>query len=1109
MARGKGKARLARGVPEARLILARTIRACHVMTPAPPPLDDAQARLAAIVESSDDAIIGKTPEGIITSWNPGAERMFGHTTAAMVGRPMVLIFPPERADEEREILGRVGRGEHVRHFDTVRVHRDGHRLDVSVMVSPIRDPSGRVIGISTIARDITEEKIREREHQRITRLYAALSQINQAIVMAPTRGELFGKICRVLITHGGFRMAWIGWEEPESRRLLPAADCGDEDGYVRGIRIYTDDRPEGRGPSGTAFRENRTYVCNDILDDPSTVPWREEMRRRGFRASAALPIRLNARPVGALTIYADEPGYFQDKEIALLEEAAGDVSFALGNFAREEARRQAEEAALREEHFSHAMIESMPGVVYFYDKDGRFLRWNRNFEAVSGYTAEEIARMHPLDFFAEREKALLKARIGDVFEKGESTVEAPFIAKDGSATAYFFTGKRILYDGEMCLVGMGVDISERKRAEEALRVSEQKLRSVFEQAPLGMAVLDSHSGRFLQINGQYCRITGYSESEMLGLTFHEITHPNDIERDTENMLRLQEGKQSAFQIEKRYFRKDGSLVWVRLTCVPLWREDQDDRQHIAMVEDITERRQAEQLVAESERRYRELVERANSIILRWNAEGKITFLNEFGQRVFGFPGTEIIGRHVVGTIVPRTESSGRDLQRLMEEICADPKAFEQSVNENMRRDGERLWIAWTNRIVRDERGGVAEIFSVGTDITERRRAEEALRASEERYRTTLDSMMEGCQLLGFDWRYLYVNDAAAAHNRRPKAELLGRTMQEAWPGIEASAVFAMFRRSMEERVALHDETEFEFPDGHKAWFDVRCQPAPEGVFVLSVEISERKQAEMALRVLNQTLELQVAERTAALKSALVRAEAADRIKSAFLATMSHELRTPLNSIIGFTGILLQELAGPLNAEQTKQLGMVRGSARHLLELINDVLDLSKIEAGQLEIRAEPFDLPTSIERVVASVRPLAEKKGLALSAEVAGGLGEMVGDRRRVEQILINLLSNAIKFTERGSVKLAADAVETPDSKTGVRLRVSDTGIGIKPEDIGMLFQPFRQVDTGLSRQHEGTGLGLAICQRLVMLMGGKITTASEWLHGSEFTVTLPLPERG
>jgi len=276
------------------------------------------------------------------------------------------------------------------------------------------------------------------------------------------------------------------------------------------------------------------------------------------------------------------------------------------------------------------------------------------------------------------------------------------------------------------------------------------------------------------------------------------------------------------------------------------------------------------------------------------------------------------------------------------------------------------------------------------------------------------------------------------------------------------------------------------------------------------DITGRKQAQLQLLEAKQTLEQTVIERTAQLQAALVQAESADRHKSAFLATMSHELRTPLNSIIGFTGILLQSLAGPLNPEQRKQLGMVHGSAWHLLALINDVLDISKIEARQLQVHPEPFDLAPLVERAVASVGPQATAKGLTLEAELPAGPIKIVSDRRRVEQVLINLLGNAIKFTEHGGVTLSvqstAEAWPSADAGTSkvIRIQVTDTGIGIRPADLVKVFRPFHQVDAGLARTHEGTGLGLAICSRLVELMGGTITLESELGLGSTFTVTLP-----
>jgi PAS domain S-box-containing protein len=325
--------------------------------------------------------------------------------------------------------------------------------------------------------DVTDRKKTERELERVNRLNVARSHVNQAIVRMPDRKALFRQVCQVLVKQGGFGMAWIGWRSARDQRLIPVAQWAEQGAPLAGPEVYADDRPHGRGPSGTAFREGKAYICNDAFNDPSTVPWRPEFQRRGLLASAAFPVRRSGKVRGVLAVYAKEVGFFRDKEIALLEEVADDLSFALDHFASEAARRRAQALAERERLFSDSMIESLPGTLYLYDEQGRFLRWNRNFVAVSGYSDEEIARMHPLDFFTGEDRKRVAREIGVVFERGESSIEADFIAKDGSAKAYYFTGKRIDFRGLRCLIGMGIDITVRKNAQAATEQYARRLQA--------------------------------------------------------------------------------------------------------------------------------------------------------------------------------------------------------------------------------------------------------------------------------------------------------------------------------------------------------------------------------------------------------------------------------------------------------------------------------------------------------------------------------------------------------------------------------------------------------------------------------------------------------
>ncbi|MDD5072618.1 MAG: PAS domain-containing sensor histidine kinase [Candidatus Omnitrophica bacterium] len=368
---------------------------------------------------------------------------------------------------------------------------------------------------------------------------------------------------------------------------------------------------------------------------------------------------------------------------------------------------------------------------------------------------------------------------------------------------------------------------------------------------------------------------------------------------------------------------------------------------------------------ELEIQYRELVENANSIILRMDMRGDVTYFNRFAQNFFGYRQEEILGKNVVGTIVAPTDSSGRDLKAMIDDMALHPSSYVSNENENVMRNGTRVWIAWTNKSILDEDGLVREILCIGNDITRLKEAEQ--------------------------------------------------------------------------------------------------------------EIVRAKEA----------------------------AESANKAKSSFLANMSHELRTPLNAIIGFSELMKDGSVGPLTDKQKEYLDYVWESGKHLLSLINDILDLSKVEAGKMELELGEFDLKELLKKSFIFISEKATKHGITLSADVSEGVGVIKADERKIKQVIFNLLSNAMKFTPDGG-KIGIDAKKT--DKREILVCVWDTGIGIEARDNHKIFSEFEQVDSEYSRKYAGTGLGMPLSKKFVELHGGKMWFESEGKgKGTRFYFTLPL----
>lgn len=804
-------------------------------------------------------------------------------------------------------------------------------------------------------------------------------------------------------------------------------------------------------------------------------------------------------------------------------------------------RKQLELALQESEALLKAIIGSALDAIITVDDDLRIVLFNAAAEKMFRYAAadaigQSIDRFIPIRFQESHRQSWLASEPAPDF-----TAENTYgLRADGTEFPLETSYSHIEIGGRHLHTGIIRDITDRRMAENNARKAQEFFRILFHVSPVPTVLLHWPDLTIVDLNYSFEVLTGYSQAELLQsrlpdlhLSFNPTDSYNALQQlSTEGQLRGYE-----YVLVNRQHQVRHTLIFAEQV------EQQETQFVIAKLIDISELKEAEKTIEEERQHFRDLFENSPiatwledfTQVKQWLEELRATGVTDMNHYLRENPDqmahalglirvVDVNQAAVIQNAAQDKEDLLNNMERLLtpethpdmqQEILSlwnNERSLEFALNGH-RLDGEPLTVII--RMDVPEREGFpdySQVIITSTDITALKQAEKALRESEERLGGIVASAMDAIITLDEAQRVVLFNAAAEKMFGCSAQEVIGQSVDR--------FILPQFRLTHGEDIRKFSQTNTTSramgqlgelmairTDGTAFPIEASIsQTAAAGKRLFTVilrDITERKQMENALAEERNLLAIRVTERTANLSQANAELARANRLKDEFLSNMSHELRTPLNAILNLSESLQEGVYGHINSQQNETLRIIGESGQHLLELINDILDLSKIEAGKLQLLLTTINIETLCQAVTRMSREPAIKKQLHLSLEIEPDLPDLIADERRLKQILVNLLSNAVKFTPDGG-QIGLEVVHDAAAEA-IRFTVWDTGIGISSEHLDSLFKPFIQLDSALSRQYSGTGLGLALVQRLVELHGGSIGVESELGQGSRFFFSLPL----
>jgi PAS domain S-box-containing protein len=1120
-------------------------------------------QLRTLVNTIPDCIWIKDVHGTFLGCNPKFERLVGAKQEDIIGKTDYDFVDKELADFFRQKdIETLEAGKPLVNEESVTYADDGHEEYLETIKSPMYDSNGKLIGVLGIGRDVSERKTAEEKiKEEAIRRRIFFEQSNDGIVIIDQNGKIVEanqKYADML----GYPMNELlqlhiwDWDESfSSEKLSEAIRTNDQHGYFKTKHRRKDGSSydvEVTSTNATICGQNLAYcICRDITERNRTAESLKQAKQQYKHASKLLQEVIES-PTDVV-IFALDKDYryitFNKNHQMTMEHIWGsriEIGVSMLDYIQDPADMQKAKA-----NFDRVLAGEAFTVIEEYGDSSLNRRWYENVYSpleddngnvigltlfLTDITESKLAEIELLRKDIQLRTAQSVGNVGSweidltshIVDASEEARKIYGIEDDNDYTNEYIRNlalpeyhqmltnsmidlitKGIRYDVEFkirrvsdgeirdihsageyfadrnVVIGMIQDITERKNAEMTLKNSEKQLQTIIDTIPDLLWVKDIN-GVFITCNHKLEQLLNADIADIIGKTDYDF-----VDKEVADLFRqkdfetLETGKLTINE-EMVTYAADGHQEYLETIKTPMYDSSGKVIGTLGIGRDISERKQAEKSILEERKRLANTIEGTNVGTWEWNIQTGIASFNERWAEMVGYTLYELLPLdiHTWNKLVHPEDKDEMDVI-LKKHFAGELEIYDHEVRMR-HKNGEWVWIHARGKVIEwDDAGKPLLMYGTHADITEKKRTEARFAEETNRRRILIEQSSDGIVVL---------NDKGEVIEANQKyADMLGYSMSEL---LQLHVWDWDNRYSPEQLIEYIKNTDesgvrFEVLQRRKDGSFVNVEVSSNGtilngqnlVFCVCRDITERKQAELLLL------------------QAKALAEESNQIKSEFIANMSHELRTPLNSVIGFSQILNEKVFGDLNEKQMNYVCNIQRSGKHLLELINDILDISKIESGNMEYAPEMTDIKEIMDEITVLTEPLVADKHIVLETNSEFDKLEINVDRMKIKQIMFNLLSNAIKFTPKnGKVWFDSKIING-----NIQMSVSDNGIGIPLEKQKTIFEPFKQASSSTSRTHGGTGLGLAIVKYYVEMHSGQIHVESEPGKGSTFTFTIPI----